>query len=133
MKKLLALQHRRDATPRRGPAQVASDESAVNLVPERKRVTNLIKMTAYQAKSDLLRTVTPHYCRVEIERRSFIQLALASSAHLEVAQCELRIALVPLSSAHRTRAIAELREELNATDTTSPARDCERFALQNTS
>ena len=38
-----------------------TDEPVVKLAPERKHLTNLIKMVAYQAESDLLRLVAPHY------------------------------------------------------------------------
>ena len=37
----------------------------IKLAPERKHLTNLIKMVAYQAESDLLRLVAPHYRRAE--------------------------------------------------------------------
>src|SRR5207245_10455131 len=51
------LEKRRAGTPRRVPVQTAVDEPVVKLAPERKHLTNLIKMLAYQAESDLLRLV----------------------------------------------------------------------------
>ena len=39
--------------------------------------------------------------------------ALAGAADIEVTKHELRVTLAPLSSAHRTRAIAALCEQLN--------------------
>jgi len=77
-------------------------------------------MVAYQAESDLLRAVAPHYRRAEEEGRTLIQAALASAADLEVTDTELRVTLAPLSSAHRTRAIAALCEELNRAETVFP-------------
>jgi hypothetical protein len=68
----------------------------------------LIKMVAYQAESDLLRLVAPHYRRAGQEGRTLLQSALASTAGLEVTRTELRITLVAQSSPHRTRAIAAL-------------------------
>jgi hypothetical protein len=107
------LEKRRAAVPRRVPVQALTEEPVVKLAPERKHLTNLIKMVAYQAESDLVRLVAPYYKRVEDEGRTLVQSALASAAALEVTETELRITLAPLSSAHRTRAIAELCEELN--------------------
>ena len=98
---------------RRVPVQDAIDKPVVKLAPERKHLTNLIKMVAYQAESDLLRLVAPHYRRADDEGRTLIQAALASAADLRVAKQELRVLLAPQSSPHRTRAIAALCEELN--------------------
>ena len=104
---------RRAAVPRRVPVREATDKPIVKLAPERKHLTNLIKMVAYQAESDLLRMVTPLYRRADDEGRTLIQAALASAADLEVTKRELRVRLAPQSSPHRTRAVAALCEELN--------------------
>jgi DNA-binding CsgD family transcriptional regulator len=111
--RVLQLEKRRAAVPRRVPVQEAIDQPVVKLAPERKHLTNLIKMVAYQAESDLLRLVAPHYRRADEEGRTLIQAALASAADLKVTQRELRVTLAPQSSLHRTRAIAALCEELN--------------------
>jgi transposase len=111
--RVLQLEKRRAAVPRRVPVQDAIDKPVVKLAPERKHLTNLIKMVAYQAESDLLRLVAPHYQRADEEGRTLIQAALASAADLEVTKRELRVTLAPQSSPHRTRAIAALCEELN--------------------
>ena len=114
------LEKRRAALPRRVPVQAVTDEPVVKLAPERKHLTNLIKMVAYQAESDLLRLVAPHYRRADDEGRTLIQSALASAADLQVTKTELHITLAAQSSPHRTRAIAALCEELNQTKTTFP-------------
>ena len=111
--RVLQLEKRRTAVPRRVPVQDAIDKPVVKLAPERKHLTNLIKMVAYQAESDLLRLVAPHYRRADDEGRTLIQAALASAADLRVTKQELRVLLAPQSSPHRTRAIAALCEELN--------------------
>jgi DNA-binding CsgD family transcriptional regulator len=111
---------RRNQVPRRVPVQSLTSEPVVKLAPEIQHLTNLIKMVAYQAESDLLRTVAPHYRRVDDEGRTLIQSALASSADLEVTQSELRVTLAPLSSPHRTRAIAALCAELNRSNARFP-------------
>jgi hypothetical protein len=119
--KLTALKAKRDKVPRRMPVQLLAPEAAVvKLAPERKHLTNLIKMVAYQAESALVQTVAPHYRRVQDEGRTLIQSALASAAGLEVTKDRLHVTLVPLSSAHRTRAIAELCDKLNQTQTVFP-------------
>ena len=120
VQRVLQLEKRRAAVPRRMPVQTVTEEPVVKLAPERKHLTNLIKMVAYQAESDLLRLVAPHYRRAGDEGRTLIQSALASAADLEVTQTELRVILAAQSSPHRTRAIAALCEELNQTKTVFP-------------
>jgi hypothetical protein len=114
------LEKRRAAIPRRVPVQTVRNEPVVKLAPERKHLTNLIKMVAYQAESDLLRLVAPHYRRAGQEGRTLLQSALASAADLQVTETELWVTLAPQSSPHRTRAIAVLCEELNQTKTPFP-------------
>ena len=114
------LEKRRAAVPRRVPVQALTQAPVVKLAPERKHLTNLIKMVAYQTESDLVRLVAPHYKRVGQEGRTLIQSALASGADIEVTATELRITLAPLSSEHRIRAIARLCKELNQTQTQFP-------------
>lgn len=117
---VLQLEKRRAAVPRRVPVQEAIDKPVVKLAPERKHLTNLIKMVAYQAESDLLRWVAPYYRRADDEGRTLIQAALASAADLNVTKLELRMTLAPQSSPHRTRAIAALCEELNQRNAVFP-------------
>jgi transposase len=118
--RVLQLEKRRAAIPRRLPVQAILKEPVVKLAPERKHLTNLIKMVAYQAESDLLRLVAPYYRRAGDEGRTLIQSALASAADLQVTEKELRVTLAAQSSLHRTRAIAELCKELNSTRTLFP-------------
>jgi hypothetical protein len=118
--RVLQLQQRRIAVPRRVPVQSLTEEPVVKLAPERKHLTNVLKIVAYQAESDLLRLVAPHYRRAGDEGRTLLQSALASAADLKVNQTELRATLAPQSSPHRTRAIAALCEELNQTNTVFP-------------
>jgi hypothetical protein len=106
--------------PKRVPVHAVVSGEVVKLAPERKLLTNLIKMVAYQAESDLVRLVAPHYTRVEDEGRTLIQSALAGHADLEVTDTELHVVLRPLSSPHRSRAIASLCEELNRRRTLFP-------------
>jgi transposase len=113
LKRVADLQARRARMPLRVPVGEAIRSPVVKLAPERKLLTNQIKMVAYQAESDLVRRMASYYKRTEDEGRTLIQNALAARADLEVTGKELRVTLAPMSSAHRTRAIAALCEELN--------------------
>ncbi len=113
LKRVASLEARRAAVPKRLPVADVVDGEVVRLAPERKLLTNLIKMVTYQAESDLVRLVAPHYKRVEDEGRTLIQSALAGPADLIVTDTELRVVLAPLSSPHRTRALAGLCDELD--------------------
>jgi hypothetical protein len=87
---------------------------------EMKSENSVVWDRLYQTESDLYRLVTPHYKRAEDEGRTLVQSALASAADIEVSETELRILVAPLSSAHRTRVLATLCGELNATATPFP-------------
>jgi hypothetical protein len=107
------LQDKRAKLPTRVPVRQAVREETRRLAPERQHLMNLIKMVAYQAESDLVAMIQPHYRRAAQEGRTLIQSALAGTADLAVTDHELRVCLHPLSSPHRTRAIAALCDELN--------------------
>jgi len=115
-----ALEKKRAAVPTRVPVQKLTQGEVVKLAVERKHLTDLFKMVAYQAESDLVRLVAPHYRRAEQEGRSLIRSALANAGDIEVTDQELRVSFEPLSSPHRTQALATLCEDLNATATTFP-------------
>jgi len=113
MRRLATLEQRRAKMPARVPVGQVVEGAVVKLATERKLLTNLFKMLAYQAESDLFRLVVPHYPRAEDEGRTLIQSALNGPATIEVTDKELRVTLAPLSSAHRTRAIAALCAEMD--------------------
>ena len=128
------LEKRRAAIPRRVPVQTVMDQPVVKLAPERKHLTNLIKMLAYQAESDLLRLVAPHYRRAGQEGRTLLQSALASAADLQVTETELGVTLAAQSSPHRTRAVAALCDQLNETQTLFPGSRLRlHYAIRDTS
>jgi len=111
--RIVELEQKRKTVPVRVPVNKVVGEDVVKLDPERKLLTNLVKMVAYQAESDLVHLIAPHYKRAPDEGRTLIQSALAGSADIEVHDAELRVSIVPLSSPHRTRAVAALCRELN--------------------
>jgi transposase len=108
-----ALERRRHQTPKRIKVRDLPGEPLVRLSPQRKHLTNVIKMVAYQAESDLLALLRPHYARANDEGRTLITTALQSPADLELGNEELKVTLAPLSSRHRSKAIEALCHALN--------------------
>jgi len=116
--------------PRVPLAEARPDQDLVKLSTERKHLTNVLKLVAYQIESDLVNLIRPHYARAEDEGRTLIQTVLQSTATLEPADQELRITLSPLSSPHRSQAVAALCEKLNQAQTSFPGTDLRmRFAV----
>ena len=101
-------------------SQVRPDEEPVKLSTERKHLTNVLKLIAYQIESDLMNLIRPHYARTDDEGRTLIQTALRCAATLEPSATELRVTLCPLSSAHRSQAVAALCETLTQSRTCFP-------------
>jgi DNA-binding CsgD family transcriptional regulator len=111
-------------------AEARPDQDLVKLSTERKHLTNVLKLIAYQIESDLVNLVRPHYARAEDEGRTLIQTVLQSTATLEPTDQELRVTLSPLSSPHRSRAVAALCENLNTAETRFPGTDLRmKFAV----
>lgn len=119
------LRARHHSLPQRVPVAQTQKEEVVKLSTERKHLTNVVKMIAYQMESDLLELIRPHYKRVEEEGRTFIQAALQDAADLEPTQDQLRITLATLSSPHRSRVLKALCETLNETHTKFPGTQLE--------
>jgi len=131
MRRLAELETQRAALPVRVPVQEVVEADVLKLSVERKHLTDLLKMVAYQAEGDLLRLLAPHYRRTEQEGRTLIQNALATGGDIEVTGTELLVALDPLSSPHKTHALAAVCEQLNATDTRFPGTRLRlRFSLK---
>jgi len=108
------LEAKRAKVPRRVPVENVVDGEVVKLATERKHISNVLKMVAYQAESDLVRRIAAHYRRADDEGRTLAQTALATSGDIRVTDTEIRVTLAPLSSAHRTAALALLCAELDA-------------------
>jgi DNA-binding CsgD family transcriptional regulator len=115
------LKARRDSLPARVTvADAPKGQEMVKPSTERKHLTNVLKMVAYQTESDLVELIRPHYNRVEDEGRTFIQMALQNTADIEPTDDQLRITLAPLSSPHRSRVLESLCDDLNKTNTLFP-------------
>jgi hypothetical protein len=106
------LNQRRDA-PKRVEVREVNDRALVKLATERKHLTDIIKMVAYQAESDLLALLRPRYARVDQEGRTLLHELFATAG-------ELTITLAPLSSPHRTYAAQALCEVLDKPATIFP-------------
>jgi DNA-binding CsgD family transcriptional regulator len=113
------LAQRRDL-PTRVEVRDASDAAVIKLATERKHLTNLVKMVAYQAESDLLAVLHPHYARAHDEGRTLLHEVFHASADLHVTPTELHVTLDPLSSPHRTAAVETLCTSLNEIATPFP-------------
>ena len=114
------LKKKRSKMPTKIPVQEVTLGEIVKLRTERKHLTDLFKMVAYQAESDLVGLIGPHYRRAEDEGRTLIHSALAVTGDIAVTDEELRVKLEDLSSPHRTQVLELLCEKLNETPTCFP-------------
>jgi len=125
------FEQRRDV-PKRVEIRDLNEPAVVKLATERKHLTDIIKMVAYQAESDLLALLRPHYARVDQEGRTLLHELFASAGDIRVSDSELHITLAPLSSPHRTHAAQALCEMLDQTATIFPGSRLRiRFAVQS--
>ena len=124
------FEHRRDV-PKRVEIRDINEKAVVKLATERKHLTDIIKMVAYQVESDLLALLRSHYARVDQEGRTLLHELFATAGDIRVTDRELQITLAPLSSPHRTRAAHALCEMLDQTATIFPgSRLRMRFAVR---
>jgi len=129
--RLNKLVEKRRNVPSRVEIRDLSEQAVVKLATERKHLTDLIKMLAYQAESDLLNLLRPHYLRAEQEGRTLVHELLAAAGDIKVTPGELQITLAPLSSPHRTQAVQALCELLDQTATVFPGSPLRmRFAVR---
>lgn len=127
---LNGLLARRRKLPVRVEVRDLGDAAFVKLATERKHLTNLIKMVAFQAESDLLALLRPHYARSDDEGRTLLHELFRAAADIQVTETQLRITLQPLSSPHRTLAVQTLCDALTETATAFPgSRLTIRFAI----
>src|SRR5713226_6752580 len=125
------LEKRRASLPTHLPlVKARKGQEPVKLSTERKHLTNILKMVAFQIESDLVEMIRPHYKRAEDEGRTLVQTILQDAADIEPAEGALRITLALLSSPHRSRVAESLCQALNKTNTMFPGTQLRmRFAL----
>ena len=129
--RLSTLIEKRRNVPSRVEIRDLTERAVVKLATERKHLTDIIKMLAYQAESDLLNLLRPHYLRAEQEGRTLLHELLAAAGDIQVTPNELQITLAPLTSPHRTRAAQALCELLDQTATIFPGSRLRlRFAVR---
>jgi hypothetical protein len=114
------LFEQRRGVPKRVEIRDLNERTVVKLATERKHLTDIIKMVAYQAESDLAALLRPHYARADQEGRTLLHELFTAAGDIRVSDSELRITLAPLSSPHRTRAAQALFEMLDQTATIFP-------------
>ena len=125
------LFEKRRNVPERVEVRELNERTVVKLATERKHLTDIIKMVAYQAESDLIALLRPHYARVDQEGRTLLHELFAVAGHICVADNELNITLAPLSSPHRTHAAQAVCEILDKTATIFPGSRLRiRFAMR---
>lgn len=71
-------------------------------------------MVAYQAETDLVRRIAPHYARADDETRPLVHSMLVNVGDIAVTASELRVTFAPLNSPHRTAVLTALCVELDA-------------------
>jgi hypothetical protein len=121
----------RQDLPKRVEVRDLNERAVVKLATERKHLTDIIKMVAYQAESDLLALLRPHYARADQEGRTLLHELFATAGEIRVGESELHITLAPLSSPHRTHAAQDLCEILDQTATIFPGSHLRmRFAVR---
>jgi hypothetical protein len=116
---LAELRTRRRGLPKRVDVRDVSEGAVIKLATERKHLTNLIKMVAYQAESDLLALLQPHYARAEDEGRTLLQELFRAPADLRVSGSNLHVTLRPVNIPHRNLALSAICQALNETATTA--------------
>jgi transposase len=125
------LFEKRRNVPKRVEVRDLNERTVVKLATERKHLTDIIKMVAYQAESDLIALLRPHYARVDQEGRTLLHELFATAGDVHVADGELNLTLAPLSSPHRTHAAQALCELLDKTATIYPGSRLRiRFAMR---
>ncbi len=127
----ILIDKRRDV-PARVEVRDLTEHTVVKLATERKHLTDLIKMLAYQAESDLFNLLSPHYLRADQEGRTLLYELFAASGDIRITAEQLQITLAPLSSPHRTPAVQALCELLDQTATVFPGTRLRmRFAVRS--
>jgi hypothetical protein len=121
----------RRSVPKRVEVRDLNERAVVKLATERKHLTDIIKMVVYQAESDLIALLRPHYARVDQEGRTLLHELFTTAGDIRVSDTELNITLAPLSSPHRTYAAQALCEILDKEETIFPgSRLRVRFAMR---
>ena len=114
------LEKERKTVAKRVPVGETTEEEIVQLAPERKHLTNVLKMVAFQAETELFHIVGRHYRRSEDEGRTLVQTIFFNSGDLRVSADRLQVIYAPLSAPHRTAVLEKLCAEMTKLQTPYP-------------
>ncbi|MGH3196784.1 MAG: putative transposase [Streptosporangiaceae bacterium] len=104
----------------------------MRLDTETKLITHAVKMAAFNTETVLARALHGNYARAADEAYALIREALTASGDIIPGPGTLTIRLDPLSAPRRTRAIAAICDQLNATRTTYPGTQLTlRYEIKN--
>jgi hypothetical protein len=87
-------------------------DRVVKLAPEKKHLTSVLKMVAYQAETELFHLVERLYRRSDDEGRTLVQTIFYNAGDLRVSTDTLQVFYAPLSSPHRTAVLEGLCAEM---------------------
>jgi hypothetical protein len=118
-RKLETAEAARKAVPAKIPLGEHNPDM-VRLDTETKLITHAIRMAACNAETALARVLTGNYARADDEAYALIREALHVSGDIIPGDGTLTIRLDPLTAPRRTRALAALCDQLNATRTRYP-------------
>lgn len=106
------LEAKRKKVAKRVPVGDTTDR-VVKLAPEKKHLTSVLKMVAYQAETELFHLVERIYRRSDDEGRTLVQTIFYNSGDLRVSTDSLQVIYAPLSSPHRTAVLEGLCAEMS--------------------
>lgn len=105
------LEAKRKKVAKRVPVGDTTDR-VVKLAPEKKHLTSVLKMVAYQAETELFHLVERLYPRSDDEGRTLVQTIFYNAGDLRVSTDTLQVFYAPLSSPHRTAVLEGLCAEM---------------------
>lgn len=112
-KQVQELKKKKRSLPEHISAQEAYKGDLVQLCYERKLLTDIIKMIAYQAETALVNLIKPYYARTQDEGRTLMVSFFENTGMLECTDDKIIVTFDPLSSPHRTSVLSNLCKELN--------------------
>ena len=113
------LEAKRAKVAKRVPIGETTDH-VIKLASERKHLTSVLKMVAYQAETELFHLVERLYRRSDDEGRTLVQAIFYNSGDLRVSSDRLQVIYTPLSSPHRTAVLEGLCAEMTKLRTHYP-------------
>ena len=118
--KISDLEIKVSSTPVRVPLETIRPNAALQ-DEERKLITHAIRLSTYNAESQLARMLIGHFPMDQ--SRALLREAFNASGDIEIVGKTLNIRIDPLSAPRRTKALKAICEDLNRTKTTYPNTD----------